>query len=129
MQTALLLIALGFGHNEQYSTPTLSLQKRERQGWGNLSSKLGKVGPAPDKNDDTKYQQNIGPHDSEQQRDCMTSTKHDKALDADSLFVKAEKYEEKGDLGKAFKHLSRAAAQLGHHMSQLNLGQLLTQRG
>ncbi len=29
------------------SIPTLSLQKRERQGWGNLSSESGKVGPAP----------------------------------------------------------------------------------
>ena len=40
---------------------------------------------------------------------------------ADTLFVEAEKCEEIADFRGAFKRLS-AAAQLGHHMSQLNLG-------
>jgi TPR repeat protein len=51
----------------------------------------------------------------------MTSTKRDRTPDAEILFLEAEQYEEKGDLRNAFKRLL-AAAQLGHHMSQLNLG-------
>lgn len=51
----------------------------------------------------------------------MTSAKHDKMPDADGLFLEAERHEEAGDFRSAFKCLL-AAAQLGHHMSQLNLG-------
>ncbi len=51
----------------------------------------------------------------------MTSSKHDKTPNAEDLFREAEQHEEKGDFRGAFKRLS-AAAQLGHHMSQLNLG-------
>ncbi|MGB9073144.1 MAG: tetratricopeptide repeat protein [Terriglobales bacterium] len=51
----------------------------------------------------------------------MTSAKRDKTADAESLFLEAEQYEEMGDFRNAFKRLL-AAAQLGHHMSQLNLG-------
>ena len=51
----------------------------------------------------------------------MTSSKHDKTPNAEDLFREAEQHEEKGDFRGAFKRLL-AAAQLGHHMSQLNLG-------
>lgn len=51
----------------------------------------------------------------------MTSSKHDKTPNAEGLFREAEQHEEKGDFRGAFKCLL-AAAQLGHHMSQLNLG-------
>jgi uncharacterized protein len=51
----------------------------------------------------------------------MTPTKHDKTAHAKRLFLEAERYEEKGDFKNAFNCLL-AAAQLGHHMSQLNLG-------
>ena len=45
MQAALLLMAPGLGPNERFSTPSLSLENRERHGWGSLSSKLGELGP------------------------------------------------------------------------------------
>ena len=51
----------------------------------------------------------------------MTSAKRDKTTDAERLFREAEQHEEKGDFRGAFRRLL-AAAQLGHHMSQLNLG-------
>ncbi len=51
----------------------------------------------------------------------MTSAKRDKTLNAEDLFLEAEQYEEKGDFESAFNRLL-AAAELGHHMSQLNLG-------
>jgi len=51
----------------------------------------------------------------------MTSAKRDKTPDTNSLFNEADKYEEMGDFRNAFKCFL-AAAQLGHHMSQLNLG-------
>jgi TPR repeat protein len=51
----------------------------------------------------------------------MTSAKHDKTADAERLFLEAEQYEEEGGFKNAFNCLL-AAAQLGHHMSQLNLG-------
>lgn len=50
--------------------------------------------------------------------------KHPRAkgrLDAEALFVAAERCEEKRDLRNAFRYLSEAAA-LGHSSSQLNLG-------
>jgi TPR repeat protein len=51
----------------------------------------------------------------------MVFAKLDKTPSAQALFGKAEKYEEAGDLGNAFKCLL-AAAQLGHSGGQLNLG-------
>ncbi len=51
----------------------------------------------------------------------MTSAKHEKVLDPETLFLEAEQYEERGDLRNAFKCLL-AAAQLGDGGSQLNLG-------
>lgn len=51
----------------------------------------------------------------------MKSAKVDKTPEAGELFLKAEQYEKKGDFIGAFKCLL-AAAQLGHTMSQLNLG-------
>jgi uncharacterized protein len=51
----------------------------------------------------------------------MTSAKPDKTPNPEDLFREAEQHEEKGDFRGAFKRLL-AAAQLGHHMSQLNLG-------
>jgi TPR repeat protein len=51
----------------------------------------------------------------------MTPTKRDKTSDAERLFLEAEQYEEKRDFNNAFNCLL-AAAQLGHRMSQLNLG-------
>jgi len=51
----------------------------------------------------------------------MTSAKRDKTPNAEGLFLRAEQYEEDGDLKNAFKHLL-AAAQLGHAMSQVSLG-------
>jgi len=51
----------------------------------------------------------------------MRSAKRGKTPDAESLFLEAEQYEERGDFRNAYKCLL-AAAQLGHHMSQLNLG-------
>src|SRR5947209_6425449 len=51
----------------------------------------------------------------------MTSAKGDNTPDTENLFNEAEKYEEKGDFTNAFKRLL-IAAQLGHRMSQLNLG-------
>lgn len=42
-------------------------------------------------------------------------------LDADALFLKAERREEAGDFRSAFRNLL-AAARLGHAMSQVNLG-------
>jgi TPR repeat protein len=51
----------------------------------------------------------------------MTFARRDKSLDPESLFLQAERYEEKGDFKNAFKCLL-AAAQLGDAGSQLNLG-------
>lgn len=51
----------------------------------------------------------------------MTSSRHDKTPNAEDLFREAEQHEEKGDFRGAFNCLL-AAAELGHHMSQLNLG-------
>jgi len=51
----------------------------------------------------------------------MTTATRGKAPDADGLFLEAEKYEERCDYKSAFNCLL-AAAQLGHHMSQINLG-------
>jgi TPR repeat protein len=51
----------------------------------------------------------------------MTSAKRDKTTDAERLFLEAEQCEEKGDLKTAFNRLL-AAAQLGHAMSQVSLG-------
>jgi uncharacterized protein len=50
----------------------------------------------------------------------MTS-KRDKTLNAEHLFLEAERCEEKGDFRTAFKRLLDAA-QLGHAMSQVSLG-------
>jgi len=47
MQATLVLVTLGFCPHTRDCTPTLSLQNRERQGWGNPSFKSGKAGPAP----------------------------------------------------------------------------------
>jgi TPR repeat protein len=51
----------------------------------------------------------------------MKSIRRDKMTDHESYFNEAERYEEKRDFKNAFKCLL-AAAELGHHMSQLNLG-------
>lgn len=51
----------------------------------------------------------------------MASAKHEKTPTPEDLFLEAEQHEEKGDFRAAFKRLL-AAAQLGHGMSQLNLG-------
>jgi TPR repeat protein len=51
----------------------------------------------------------------------MTPAKLDKTSDPDVLFGEAERCEEKGDFGNAFKCLL-VAAQLGHVGSQVNLG-------
>ena len=51
----------------------------------------------------------------------MTSTKLDKTPDPEAMFGEAERYEEMGDFRSAFKRLL-VAAQLGHFMSQLALG-------
>jgi TPR repeat protein len=51
----------------------------------------------------------------------MTSARRDKTADAEILFFEAEQYEEKGDYRAAFDRLL-AAGQLGHAMSQVNLG-------
>jgi hypothetical protein len=47
MQALLVLVTFGFRGHWAHSTPTLSLQKRERQGWGTPGFIAGKVGPAP----------------------------------------------------------------------------------
>jgi hypothetical protein len=47
MQAMLALVARGFYCPARNCIPTLLLQNRERQGWGNLGLKGGKVGPAP----------------------------------------------------------------------------------
>jgi TPR repeat protein len=51
----------------------------------------------------------------------MPFKKHKDALDPESLFLEAERHEEKGEFKKAF-HCLRAAAELGHSGSQVNLG-------
>jgi TPR repeat protein len=51
----------------------------------------------------------------------MTSATQDKAPNPESLFNEADKCEELGDLRGAFKRFL-AAAQLGHAMSQVSLG-------
>ncbi len=53
----------------------------------------------------------------------MTSTTHKTAVDPESLFREADHFEEKGDFKNAVNSYL-AAARLGHHMSQLNLGNL-----
>ncbi len=51
----------------------------------------------------------------------MTNTKRDTAQDTESLFNEADECEEMGDLRGAFKRFL-IAAQLGHAMSQVSLG-------
>lgn len=51
----------------------------------------------------------------------MTTKRRPEALDAERLFLEAERHEQAGDYRKAFECLS-SAARLGHHMSQVNLG-------
>jgi TPR repeat protein len=51
----------------------------------------------------------------------MTSAKRDKPQDTESLFNEADKCEEMGDLRGAFKRFL-TAAELGHAMSQVSLG-------
>jgi len=51
----------------------------------------------------------------------MSPSKRDKTPDAETLLNEADKYEEMGDLKKAFKCLL-AAAQLGDPWGQVNLG-------
>ena len=51
----------------------------------------------------------------------MTSAKRDTAQDTESLFNEADKCEEIGDLKGAFKRFL-TAAELGHAMSQVSLG-------
>ena len=64
----------------------------------------------------------LGRYDPGSERESvMTSTKSENKPRAESLFLEAEQYEEKGDFENAF-HRLLAAAQLGHRMSQLNLG-------
>jgi TPR repeat protein len=51
----------------------------------------------------------------------MASEKQKAMRDAESLFVEAERFEEKGEFKQAF-HCLLTAAELGHSGSQLNLG-------